>query len=124
MKRTTMKCHGKKGGGTSPLASIFNAQMCFQNMITGMRRPIDDYKLFQYHVTGMMEELGEVLKADKRWKSHRNTKYDPTNKLEEIADVFITAINIALYSGFSDIDVFEMIMFKIALNENKLRLED
>lgn len=62
--------------------------------------PIDDTELFSYHIQQLVSEIGEVLTADKRWKSHRQDNYDSQSKLEEIADCFIVMINIAMFSGF------------------------
>ena len=74
-----------------------------------------------YHTLAMMEELGEVLKADKRWKTHRNERFVKEEKLDEIADIFITAMNMAMYSGFDDRTVLNAIEKKIS--ENEVRLE-
>ena len=60
------------------------------------------------------------MKADKRWKTHRNHRYEPEEKLDEIADVFITAMNIAIHSGFSDEDIEEAISNKISENYARL----
>ena len=49
----------------------------------------------------LMEETGELVTSDKRWKNHRNTHYDKSNKLEELSDCFITLFNVAMYSGIS-----------------------
>ena len=68
----------------------------------------------------MVEELGEVVKADKRWKTHRNERYLVEEKLDEIADVFITAMNIAIHSGFSSDDIEKAIMDKIQTNYERL----
>ena len=68
-----------------------------------------------------MEELGELMKSDKRWKTHRNARYEPEEKLDEIADVFITAMNISMYSGFSADEVAKAIAKKIAENTEKLK---
>ena len=90
-------------------------------MVTGLATPTDDVKWFQYHITAMNEELGEVLKADKRWKTHRNAFYDPENKLEELADVFVTAINLALFSGVGAEEMLNAICAKISENTKKLK---
>ena len=60
--------------------------------------PVDDVGLASYHVQQLMSEIGEVLDADKRWKSHRNDKYDKNAKLEELADCFVVLMNIAMFS--------------------------
>lgn len=62
--------------------------------------PVDSTSLCSYHVQQLISEIGEVLTADKRWKSHRQDNYDSQAKLEEIADCFIVMMNIAIFSGF------------------------
>ena len=100
--------------------SLFNQQGEFQHKVTGLTTPVDNVQWFQYHITAMNEELGEVLKADKRWKTHRNAFHDPDNKLEELADVFVTAINLALFSGIDAETMYEAIRAKISENTKKL----
>ena len=75
--------------------------------------PIDDPKLFSYHVQQLMSEIGELLDADKRWKNFRNGKYDKDSKLEEIADCFIVLVNICLFSGVSYIELINKVIDKI-----------
>lgn len=99
---------------------LFDMQAGFQKEVTGLALPADEIVWFQYHMSAMQEELGEVLKADKRWKTHRNAHYDPENKLEELADVFVTAINLALFSGFDANMIAAAIEGKIAENKRKL----
>ncbi len=85
--------------------------------------PIDDSVRFHYHTTALVEEMGEILKADKRWKTHRNSTYDREEKLDEYADLFITVLNIGLYSGFSIDDIKESVTNKIATNNIRLDSE-
>ena len=101
------------------LFNLFAKQAEFQKEVTGAVLPRDDIQWASYHIIGLMEEVGEILKADKRWKTHRNTYYNPENKLVEIADSFITLINIALFSGFEGDDVSEAILEKIQENTSK-----
>jgi hypothetical protein len=113
----------KNGGEPSvPLSSLFEAQSAYQKKITGLDTPIDSLANYSYHVQAMVEEFGELMKADKRWKTHRNTAYDPLNKLEEISDMFVTIINLALYSGFGYQEVGQAVLEKIEENELKLRM--
>jgi len=109
---------GKKNG----LTNIFNQQAAFQKLITSIDLPSDNVVWSSYHILGLQEEIGEVLKADKRWKTHRNAAYDPENKLDEIVDCFITLVNIALFSGFGSQEIYSAIENKI--KENVERLDD
>lgn len=107
-------------GKMNSFKDSYDNQIHFQEAITGVKCPSDNLKQFSYHIQAMVEELGEVMKSDKRWKTHRNERYEPEEKLDEIADVFITAINIAIHSGFSA-ETIEMAISK-KINENYERL--
>lgn len=82
--------------------------------------PMDSVSLSSYHIQQLMSEIGEVLDADKRWKSHRNNKYVPQEKLEEIADCFIVLMNVALFSGFDGNDVEKAIKDKLDIVANRI----
>ena len=100
---------------------LFDSQVKFQKLVTGDDNlPRDNTYGFSYHVQAMVEEMGEVMKADKRWKTHRNTRYCPDEKLDELADVFITAMNLAIHSGFSYQKIEEAIYLKIQNNFGRL----
>jgi NTP pyrophosphatase (non-canonical NTP hydrolase) len=135
MKKMTMRrMIGKMGH--SAVASFENAyekQIAFQKEIIKKYQshimdhkdlPLDNPDLFQYHMTAIVEELGEVLKADKRWKTHRNDAFDPENKLEEIADVFITAINICIFSGYDSSKIMDKVNSKILDNYGRMIEKD
>ena len=98
----------------------YNAQIHFQEEVARVSCPGDNLPQFSYHIQAMVEELGEVMKADKRWKTHRNERFEPKEKLDEVADVFITAMNIAIHSGYSIETLEHAISNKI--NENYARL--
>lgn len=84
--------------------------------------PIDDPKLSSYHIQQLVSEIGEVLEADKRWKNFRNDAYDKDAKLDEIADCFIVLMNIAMFSGFDSVDIYDAICNKI--DEVSIRISD
>lgn len=118
--KMTKKMNGKieEGSGLVPgsFTDLYMKQLRFQNVIVEEQLPVDSVKHFSYHMQAMMEELGEVLRADKRWKTHRNTFHDPVNKAEELADVFITAFNLAIFSGIKPEEMFKAIEDKIYKN--------
>jgi NTP pyrophosphatase (non-canonical NTP hydrolase) len=120
MKTTGMKNNviGEPENGS--LSSLFQRQIAFQMLIADEVLPKDDLQWFSYHVQAMVEEMGEILKADKRWKTHRNTNYDPANKLEELSDAFITLMNLAIFSGFDSNTMYNAIMSKMHENFKKL----
>lgn len=113
-----------KIGKTHPsINEVFDNQMEFQKKIVGLQvgeLPVDNSNLFIYHVTALQEEIGELLKVDKRWKTHRNDSFNKEEKLKEMADCYITLINMAIYSGFSPIDIMNAISHKIEENNNRV----
>ena len=82
--------------------------------------PCDKPRMVSYHIQQLVSEIGELLEADKRWKSFRNEKCDLDNKLEEIADCFIVLMNIAMFSGCSAEQVLEAINNKISIVEKRI----
>lgn len=110
----------KMNGKNNSFKSSYDNQIDFQENITRVKCPGDNLKQFSYHIQAMVEELGEVMKADKRWKTHRNERYEKEEKLDEIADVFITAMNIAIHSGFNAEDIEKAISNKIEENYKRL----
>lgn len=121
-KKRKMRMSGKK---SKSLNDLFVCQMKNQDKFlrsgiydrfkdeTTMTVPIDDVGLASYHVQQLMSEIGEVLEADKRWKSHRNDKNDKDGKLEELADCFIVLMNMVMFSGFDGNDLEEAIEKKL-----------
>lgn len=84
--------------------------------------PYDEPKIFSQHIQHMISELGEVLSADKRWKSFRNGHYDEDNKKEELADCFIVLMNMCIFSGFTAEDMEKAILDKMI--ENMKRVDE
>lgn len=83
--------------------------------------PIDSVSLSSYHIQQLISEIGEILDADKRWKSHRNNdKYMPEEKLDEIADCFIVLMNIAMFSGFDGENVSNAIEDKLDIVASRI----
>lgn len=82
--------------------------------------PVDNIEACKYHMLALLEEAGELVKSDKRWKNYRNKKYDKVNKLEELADCFITLTNIALFSGITYDELTKAIFDKIDKNNKRL----
>lgn len=112
--------------------SLFESQTSFQNVLIKkgfyerfknaetIEAPVDDVKLASYHIQQLISEIGEILNADKRWKSHRNDKYDEQEKLEEIADCFIVLMNVAMFSGFDGNTIAESIKSKLDKNIERI----
>lgn len=75
--------------------------------------PFDDVRIANNQMLHLVSEIGEVLEADKRWKSFRNDKYDRAAKAEELADCFIILLNIAMFSGISCEEFVKTIQEKI-----------
>ena len=87
-----------------------------------VKLPADYPRLESYQIQQLVSEIGEVLEADKRWKSFRNGKYDKVGKKDEIADCFIVLMNVAAFSGLSAEDVLEAIEKKITVNNERKKL--
>lgn len=111
-------------------ADFFNDQVAFQKEVNekfgyGVKVeniPEDNVDVVIYHMLALMEETGELVKSDKRWKNYRNTHYDKSNKLEELSDCFITLFNVAMYSGISA-EELELALTK-KMDENIKRIRE
>ena len=109
---------------------FFNDQVAFQKEVIekfGYNAkvesiPEDNVEVAKYHMLALMEETGELVKSDKRWKNYRNTHYDKSNKLEELSDCFITLFNVAMYSGISA-EELELALTK-KMDENIKRIRE
>lgn len=109
---------------------FFNDQVAFQKEVIEKfgynakveNIPEDNVEVAKYHMLALMEETGELVKSDKRWKNYRNTHYDKSNKLEELSDCFITLFNIAMYSGISA-EELELALTK-KMDENIKRIRE
>lgn len=109
---------------------LFNSQIEFQKLVLQEKPynvqdeikelPCDSVQIASYHLQAMAEEFGELVKSDKRWKNYRNTHYDIENKLEELADCFITLMNIAMYSNIDAETFYCKIKEKILTNTERL----
>lgn len=115
---------------------IYSLQIGFQEEVTskyqkhlisktGVRYqlPFDNPLLFSYHVTSLQEEIGELLKADKRWKTHRNNDFNYNEKLSELSDCFIILLNIAIHSGYDSDELLNAVREKIDINLKRLDME-
>lgn len=115
----------KMNGKTNNITDLYKRQLKIQEKILNKdayhcftkreieHLPFDEPILASYHIQQLMSEIGEVLEADKRWKSFRNEKYDKTNKLEELADCFIVLMNVAIFSGFESKELYDAINKKM-----------
>lgn len=111
-------------------ADFFNDQINFQKELVNRigysvnveEIPEDNVELCKYHMLALMEETGELVKSDKRWKNYRNTHFDKDNKLKELSDCFITLFNVAMYSGISA-EELELALTK-KMDENVKRIRE
>ena len=119
---------------TSDFAALYDQQTEFQSSLirkgvyedygvegVNVKLPADYPRLESYQIQQLVSEIGEVLEADKRWKSFRNGKYDPNGKKDEIADCFIVLMNVAIFSGFTADEVLDAIKSKITVNNERLK---
>ena len=82
--------------------------------------PADNPGMTSYHMLHLLSELGEVLEADKRWKSHRRDKFDLNEKQDEIMDLLIISLNLAIYSGIEINDLEQKLLDKMLTNRKRL----
>lgn len=114
------------------IKNFYKDQILFQNEVIKRfgykelnkddKLPIDNVSVSSYHLLALAEEVGELIKSDKRWKNFRNTHFDKQNKLEEIADCFIVLMNVCIFSGISADEFEESIMKKIKENFERISL--
>lgn len=110
-------------------ADFYNDQIAFQNEVIEKAGygievksiPEDNIEVAKYHMLALMEETGELIKSDKRWKNYRNKHFDKANKLEELSDCFITLFNVAMFSGISAEELEFSLSNKMAENAKRIR---
>lgn len=128
--RMRMEMNGMNNQKVDKPNELFDLQVAFQEKVIAQSGegvqalPHDSSKWFEYHCLAMMEEMGEVLKADKRWKTHRNVKFDIDEKLDELADVYITLMNICIHSNISMQELIEATDKKIKRNFRRLAINE
>lgn len=98
----------------------FEAQKMFQRRLTGLDEVKDDPEKFSQQIVQLVEELGELLQADKRWREYRGDKFNEVEKEKELADVFIVAMNLAIFSGVSYEKLVDAIKEKIGINFERI----
>jgi len=98
----------------------YKRQIAFQEKLTNKKLPDDLPLEFRDQICLMAEELGEVAKTDKRWRAGQTETVQEGTKLEEIADIFIVAMNLAIFSGYDYLDVMNAVQQKITKNEGRL----
>lgn len=95
----------------------------FSNISKFQVLPYDDSRLFSYHIQQLISEIGEVLESDKRWKSHRNDKYDRRHKVSELADCFIVLLNLLIFSGIESDEFLNEVLLKMQKNTERVNEE-
>ena len=120
----------KMSGKNKTLEECYDEQVKFQKEVAKKygynvdvkNIPEDNIEVAKYHMLALLEEAGELVKSDKRWKNYRNTYYDKQNKLEELSDCIITLFNVAMFSGISGKELAEALETK--MNENIKRIRE
>lgn len=105
---------------TDKMKKAFEAQKMFQRRLTGLDEVKDDPEKFSQQIVQLVEELGELLQADKRWREYRGDKFNEVEKEKELADVFIVAMNLAIFSGVSYEKLIGAIKEKIGINFERI----
>lgn len=98
------------------LDKMFLLQQAYQKLALDKDAPVDSVQDFHYSMSALVCEIGEVLQADKRWKTMRNEEYNKEAKLEELIDCFAFLINACIFSGFSAVDVRNAFWKKVKKN--------
>lgn len=119
----------KMSGKNKTLEECYDEQVKFQKEVAKKygynvdvkNIPEDNIEVAKYHMLALLEEAGELVKSDKRWKNYRNTYYDKQNKLEELSDCIITLFNVAMFSGISGKELAEALETKMNENYNRIR---
>ena len=119
----------KMNGKNKTLEECYDEQVKFQKEVVKKygynanvkNIPEDNIELAKYHMLALLEEAGELVKSDKRWKNYRNTYYDKQNKLEELSACIITLFNVAMFSGISGKELAEALETKMNENYNRIR---
>jgi NTP pyrophosphatase (non-canonical NTP hydrolase) len=103
----------------------YDAQTLFQEKLLDAKEtlPKDNPQEYQRSITLIIEELGELLKVDKRWKTIRNGAFNRDEKLKEYADSYICMLNLAIHSGFSYEEIMKAVSDKIEINFERLEKE-
>lgn len=110
--------------------TFYNKQLDFQKKVAAIygyknlkqeeKLPTDNVDVASYHMLALLEEAGELVKSDKRWKNFRNQHYDKKNKLEEVADCIITLFNICIFSGVSAEELESALFNKMQENDGRI----
>ena len=119
----------KMNGKNKTLEECYDEQVKFQKEVVKKygynvdvkNIPEDNIEVAKYHMLALLEEAGELVKSDKRWKNYRNNYYDKQNKLEELSDCIITLFNVAMFSGISGKELAEALETKMNENYNRIR---
>lgn len=100
---------------------LFALQKVFQRRMLCIEEGEEESpEQFALQIVQIIEELGELLQTDKRWRVYRGGKFDKNEKLEELADVFIVAMNLAIFSGIECEELLETIEKKIDKNFERM----
>ena len=113
--KTSEECYDEQVKFQKEVAKKYGYNVDVKNI------PEDNIEVAKYHMLALLEEAGELVKSDKRWKNYRNTYYDKQNKLEELSDCIITLFNVAMFSGISGKELAEALETKMNENYNRIR---
>ena len=71
-------------------------------------------------ITGIVEELGEILHAQSSWKNWRvSTPVDKVNLDEEVADLWHFVINLTMQLGYSAEETYRCFIAKNIINHER-----
>lgn len=100
------------------LKETFEKQVQLQQKVKNVKTDVELPNTIDMYgaATGMIIEIGEMLQCDTRWKkeithSKKEPVYNYSQFMEEMADVFIYFMNVAIYSGVN-IDTLKRFIIK------------
>ena len=120
--KTTNK---RKDLSLDSLIRLYGRQKEFQSILNKDNKekdyPRDDVNNYSANTLLLVEEIGELLKEDKRWRTFRGLNYDKKSKKKELADMFIVFLNICMFSDVSMIELIQAVDDKIDVNMSRVK---
>lgn len=95
------------------LEYIFECQRDLQAKLLGVKLPADNPRLIAPYALGIVSEIGEVLQADKRWKTEMSRTggdenyHNSEEVLGELTDCMLYFVNLVLACNIDQDKLFE-----------------
>ncbi len=101
-----------------PLKMMFSLQRQFQTLLGNPPSSEPNPTQVAYQTVSIVGELGEILEEYQNWKPWRKNppKYDRGRLLYEVVDLWHFVINLTLYLGFNENELFNAFLEKNKIN--------